>query len=200
MGLAVIRWDTGRQIFECIGDKVSKYLSFADAGSAFVYGYLSDQQPFVPENIQVQGDPNRTEAYTLFAAALNTPDGNGNYPVSTIFIFKTLSAVYFFSFCVSMLYYAGILQWIICKEGSVGQSFDIFVKSPNNLFQTTFIMGQEGNMELLSKDKCGANFKHWDEKNSKYLQLLENTVICKSIHSNAGMQVGNEKRVQEGEQ
>lgn len=30
-------------------------------------------------------------------------------------MFKTLSVIYFFSFCVSMLFYAGALQWIVLK-------------------------------------------------------------------------------------
>jgi len=34
-----------------------------------------------------------------------------------IFIFKTLSVIYFFSFCVSMLFYIGALQWIAMKMG-----------------------------------------------------------------------------------
>ena len=34
-----------------------------------------------------------------------------------IFMFQTLSVIYFFSFCVSMLFYWGALQWIVMKMG-----------------------------------------------------------------------------------
>lgn len=117
MGLIVLRWDTGKDIFECLGDKVTLFLSYADAGSGFVYGYLSTQMPFIPDNINVTGDPEKTEEYRMIATALNTPDPNGNYPVSDTFMFKSLSTIYFFSFVVSMMYYAGILQWIVSKVG-----------------------------------------------------------------------------------
>ena len=39
-GLLVLRWDVGQNIFKCIGDKVVSFLTFTDAGSSFVYGYL----------------------------------------------------------------------------------------------------------------------------------------------------------------
>jgi len=32
-------------------------------------------------------------------------------------MFKTLSVIYFFSFCVSMLFYLGALQWVVMKLG-----------------------------------------------------------------------------------
>ena len=38
-------------------------------------------------------------------------------PIDTIFMFKTLSVIYFFSFCVSMLFYLGALQWVVMKMG-----------------------------------------------------------------------------------
>ncbi|XP_031330960.1 solute carrier family 28 member 3-like isoform X2 [Photinus pyralis] len=37
-GLLTIRWDVGRNIFDCLGNKTSKFLSYASNGSAFVYG------------------------------------------------------------------------------------------------------------------------------------------------------------------
>ena len=40
--------------------------------------------------------------YQDIAASLNAPG-----VMDTIFMFKTLSVIYFFSFCVSMLFYAG---------------------------------------------------------------------------------------------
>ena len=117
MGLLVLRWPTGRDIFQCLGDKVTLFLGYADAGAGFVYGYLASQQPFAPYAINVTDDANRTEEYQSIATAFNTPDSEGNFPVNYIFIFKNLSVIYFFSFCVSMLYYANVLQWVVNKVG-----------------------------------------------------------------------------------
>lgn len=41
-------FQTGRQIFACVGDRVSTFLSYADKGSTFVFGYLVTGQPFNP--------------------------------------------------------------------------------------------------------------------------------------------------------
>jgi pyrimidine nucleoside transport protein len=40
-GLIILRWNTGRNILQCISDKVTTFLQFSDAGSGFVYGYLA---------------------------------------------------------------------------------------------------------------------------------------------------------------
>lgn len=37
-GLFTIRWSVGRNIFGCMGDKITNFLSYAINGSAFVYG------------------------------------------------------------------------------------------------------------------------------------------------------------------
>ncbi|XP_022256038.1 sodium/nucleoside cotransporter 2-like [Limulus polyphemus] len=39
-GLIILRLPVGRKIFKCLGDKVETFLSFTDAGSSFVFGYL----------------------------------------------------------------------------------------------------------------------------------------------------------------
>lgn len=39
-GLIVLRWDVGRNIIDCLGDKVTTFLAYTDAGSSFVYGHL----------------------------------------------------------------------------------------------------------------------------------------------------------------
>lgn len=38
LGLVTIRWEVGRQIFECAGDKITVFLQYTDVGSSFVYG------------------------------------------------------------------------------------------------------------------------------------------------------------------
>ncbi|KAJ3652470.1 hypothetical protein Zmor_018431 [Zophobas morio] len=38
LGLLMIRWDVGRNIFSCVGDKIDTFLNYAVNASAFVYG------------------------------------------------------------------------------------------------------------------------------------------------------------------
>lgn len=40
-GAFVLRWETGKQVFACLGDRVAVFLSYANEGAAFVYGYLA---------------------------------------------------------------------------------------------------------------------------------------------------------------
>ena len=56
-----------------------------------------------------------TPLYQDIAQSFNTANNaTGAAPIDTIFMFKTLSVIYFFSFCVSMLFYAGkvTLHWL----------------------------------------------------------------------------------------
>ncbi len=46
-----------------------------------------------------------------FLSTENNEDGR------PLFAFGTLCIIYFFSFCVSMLFYLGTLQWIVMKLG-----------------------------------------------------------------------------------
>ena len=101
----------------CLGDKVETFLGYTDVGSQFVYGYLA-------MDIVVEGQ---------FLAA-------------SVFYFKTLSVIFFFSFMVSMLFYAGIMQWVIMKMGwmlsvtlgttaaeSLSAAANVFLGQVNNL-------------------------------------------------------------------
>ena len=67
----------------CLGDKVETFLGYTDVGSQFVYGYLT-MDIIDPET--------------------------GNFLAPSVFYFKTLSVIFFFSFMVSMLFYAGVMQ------------------------------------------------------------------------------------------
>ena len=98
-GLLILRWETGAAIFQCIGDKVTTFLEFTSAGSNFVFGFLS-------EGVYNGTGINGTVPEDLYFT----------FP-GPIFMFKSLSVIYFFSFCVSMLFYLGTLQWIVLKLG-----------------------------------------------------------------------------------
>lgn len=39
-GLVLLRWNVGRQVIGCFGNKISIFLDYSNAGSGFVYGYL----------------------------------------------------------------------------------------------------------------------------------------------------------------
>ncbi|XP_065087903.1 solute carrier family 28 member 3 isoform X2 [Ochlerotatus camptorhynchus] len=85
LGLFCIRWEVGRSIFSCIGDKVATFLNYSADGAAFVYG------EFIVRN-------------------------------EAVFAFAVLSVIYFFSFCISILYYMGTMQWVVLKLGWILQS------------------------------------------------------------------------------
>lgn len=48
LGILCIRWDVGRTVFKCFGDRVVTFLSYALEGSTFVFGkfLVSDQYTF----------------------------------------------------------------------------------------------------------------------------------------------------------
>ncbi len=39
-GLIVLRWELGRQVIQCLGDKITIFLDYSNEGSGFIYGYL----------------------------------------------------------------------------------------------------------------------------------------------------------------
>ncbi|XP_071453938.1 uncharacterized transporter YutK-like isoform X2 [Hetaerina americana] len=83
-GLLSIRWDVGRRILQCIGQKVTTFLAYTNAGSGMVYSdfLVTDK---------------------------------------AVFAFQVLSTMFFFSFFIQILYYYGIMQWIIMKLGTILQ-------------------------------------------------------------------------------
>ena len=86
--------------------QVDTFLGFTDAGSSFTFGYLVNQQPFLVDKLK-NGSVAREVAQAI----------NSQRAINTIVVFKALSTVYFFSFLVSMLFYWGVLQWLVIKIG-----------------------------------------------------------------------------------
>ena len=82
------------------------FLAFTDAGSSFVFGYLVNQEPFILKQLE-----NGTVEYEVAQSI------NSRHAISSVVVFKALSTVYFFSFLVSMLFYWGVLQWLVIKIG-----------------------------------------------------------------------------------
>ena len=117
-GLMILRWEIGKNIFQCIGDKVTAFLGFTDAGSGFVYGRLAD-----PENFPLF-DINSLNMSVIDVTTINetqikdivTALDSIDEPLG-IWFFSVLCVIYFFSFFTSMLSYLGILQFIVFKMG-----------------------------------------------------------------------------------
>ncbi len=87
-GIAVfiLRTDIGHTIFQWLGEKIQKLLSFSDKGAEFVFGSLANT-------------PLMTRAF-----------GAGN---DFIFFFKVVPTIIFVAVLVNMLYHMGIMQRIV---------------------------------------------------------------------------------------
>ncbi|KAL5006941.1 hypothetical protein ScPMuIL_015747 [Solemya velum] len=72
--LIILRWDGGFRAFRWLGDRVSEFLSYSDAGAKFVFGDVYEHH---------------------------------------FFAFKVLPVIIFFSTAISVLYYIGVMQFII---------------------------------------------------------------------------------------
>ncbi len=84
-GLLILRWEHGRDFFNCLGGKVDTFLGYTDAGSSFVFGYLVNQRPFLPNSL---ANGSLAQQVAL--------DINRNMAVPSVVVFKALSVVYFF--------------------------------------------------------------------------------------------------------
>lgn len=93
MGLFILRWDLGRQIFECVANKVVTFLNFADAGNSFVFDFLSTGNI---SSVIVNPGPN---------TSFSTQQILQNVVIESIFAFKVLPVIMYFSFFISILYY-----------------------------------------------------------------------------------------------
>ena len=105
LGLLILRWELGKAVFDCLGQKIKTFLDFTDAGSGFVFGYLVTQQPFYPATL------NNTTARDV------AQDINAAQSIGFVFIFKVLSIIYFFNFVVSIFFYLGTMTWVVSKVG-----------------------------------------------------------------------------------
>lgn len=78
-----------------------------------MYGYLGskDKPPF-----DLKAIANKSSLAFEVAEAINQ-----SRSLNTVFIFKSLSVLYFVSFFLSMLFYLGAMQWAIEKVGWILQ-------------------------------------------------------------------------------
>lgn len=114
LGLLVLRWSLGRDALQCFGDKVKNFLDFTFAGSGFVFSYLAKGYNLT----DALGDlvkPENLTATLLNGTEVAKPAIKNLPPV---FLFLALPVVFFFSFFVSILYFYGIMQWMVLRVGS----------------------------------------------------------------------------------
>ena len=104
--MIILRWEVGKEVFQCLGDKITTFLGYTEDGSSFVYGYLVGQQPFITQLL-----PKNSTAYEV-ATLINKEKA-----VYGVFMFSILSVIFFFGFITSMLFYMGYMQWLISKIG-----------------------------------------------------------------------------------
>lgn len=101
LAFAVLKLEFGRMIFDGANDVVSRILGFSTAGARFVFGNLVDIN--VPVGLPTSS-PEAMSGLTLSGAFANT----GAY-----FAFAVLPTVIFFSALTAILYYFGVLQWVV---------------------------------------------------------------------------------------
>ena len=136
-----------------MGTKVTTFLGFTANGSGFLFAYLGSVcNSASPEK-------NSQYCYKIYdTSKLNLTDlenhGVTDYTeekvqnmvmvldsiyYGTPFMFGILSVIYFFSFCTSMLYYLGALQWVVLKLGwllsvTVGTTAAESLNAAGNIF------------------------------------------------------------------
>ncbi len=97
-GLIVLKTSVGRAFFQTLGNWISALLGFQEQGARFVFGNL------VQSNVPVGT-----------AGANGALDTTGGMMANTgaFFAFSVLPTIIFFSALMSVLYYLGVMQWIV---------------------------------------------------------------------------------------
>ncbi|MEP6590378.1 MAG: nucleoside transporter C-terminal domain-containing protein [Gemmatimonadota bacterium] len=97
-GLIVLKTSIGRAFFETVGGWITSLLGFQEQGARFVFGNL------VQNNVPV-GLPGTTGVL----------DATGGMMANTgaFFAFSVLPTIIFFSALMSVLYYLGVMQWVV---------------------------------------------------------------------------------------
>ena len=85
------------KVYVVLSLQVTSFLDFTDSGSSFVYGYLVNAIPF---NLDIYGNKTTGAAYNVMKEINDGIDVDGETlrPLNTVFVFKILSVIFFFSF------------------------------------------------------------------------------------------------------
>lgn len=93
-GVIVLKTEAGRAVFSKIGDAITGLLRFQEEGARFVFGNL------VQSTVPVTG-PGLDAAGGMVAQT------------GAFFAFNVLPTIIFFSSLMSVLYYLGVMQWVV---------------------------------------------------------------------------------------
>jgi CNT family concentrative nucleoside transporter len=102
LALLILRVDVVYQLFQAIGAVIQKFLDFTDEGARFVFGSLADPGGVPDSAATALGGGPMGEI-----ARLRHP------PRPFLFAFKALPAVIFVSSFFTVLYYLGVLQFVV---------------------------------------------------------------------------------------
>jgi CNT family concentrative nucleoside transporter len=91
--LAVLKTSIGQRVFETLGKYITKLLSFANVGSAFVFGPLGD-----------------SSLWTRVMVGALGPEGAQS---ASIFAFQVLPTIIFIAALFAILYYFGVMQVVV---------------------------------------------------------------------------------------
>jgi CNT family concentrative nucleoside transporter len=91
--LIVLKTSVGQRVFETLGAYITKLLSFAGVGSAFVFGPLGD-----------------SSLWTRVMVGALGPDGAQS---ASIFAFQVLPTIIFIAALFAILYYFGVMQLVV---------------------------------------------------------------------------------------
>ncbi|RUS69890.1 hypothetical protein EGW08_022348 [Elysia chlorotica] len=86
----ILKTDAGFEAFKWFGDRVTEFLTYSDAGAAFVFG----------------------DTVTLYTTAGSSIQISGAYYIH-FFAFKLMPVVTFFSTVIAVCYYLGVMQAIV---------------------------------------------------------------------------------------
>jgi CNT family concentrative nucleoside transporter len=91
--LIVLKTSVGQRVFETLGAYITKLLSFAGVGSAFVFGPLGD-----------------SSLWTRVMVGALGPEGAQS---ASIFAFQVLPTIIFIAALFAILYYFGVMQFVV---------------------------------------------------------------------------------------
>lgn len=101
LGLLVLKTPFGRRLFEVANAVFIQLIGFTRQGAAFLFGNLVDAN--VPVGVPTGAPPE--------IAPLSSPELWANTGAS--FAFMVLPIIIFFSSLVSVMYYLGVMQWLV---------------------------------------------------------------------------------------
>ena len=96
LATSVIRWEFGFRFFDFLGKEVSSFISFV---------FFRSRKDGSPSDARLLS--RNSDAGSLFVFGANYEDH--------FFAFKVSSSIIFLSSVFNMLYYLGVMQYIICK-------------------------------------------------------------------------------------